>query len=138
MSPNFIEVEENFDHSAVVLTLSEKIIKNAARSALGLKTTDWETFKKDLQNSFNLNINPNTTEQLEIETENFTGVVQRVAYNNTKEIIQKEINNALEIRELVEKRKELEEGSKWKTHLTSLEQQNTEAQIRNKSLKKNQ
>ena len=44
VSPNFIEVEENLDldsdHSAVILTLSEKIIKRATRCTLSNRTTD--------------------------------------------------------------------------------------------------
>lgn len=112
VSSNFIEVEESFDmdsdHSAIILTLSEKIIKRAARATLTNKTTDWESFQIDIQNNSNLNISLRTTDQLEEEAEKFTSLIQITAYNNTKEIthITKGVNYPAEIRELVkEKRK---------------------------------
>lgn len=61
VSHNFIKVEENVyldsDHSSIILTLSEKVIKRTARSALANKTADWECFKIDHQNGINLNTN---------------------------------------------------------------------------------
>lgn len=55
-----MELEENFDlesdHSAVIMTLSEKIIKRETRAALVNETTDWESFKMKLQSNINLNV----------------------------------------------------------------------------------
>lgn len=111
VSPNFTEAEENFDldsdHSAVILTLSDKIIKKEARPALVNKTTDWESFRLELQENINLQVNLRTTEQLEIEAENLTRLIQIAAYNNTKEIthITKGVNYPVEIRELVKEKR---------------------------------
>lgn len=111
VSPNFIEVEENFDvdsdHSAVILTLSERMIKKTARPSLVNKTTDWESFQIDLQITINLNIKLRTKEQLEEEVENFTSLIQTAAYNNTKEItyVTKGVNYPTEIRELVREKR---------------------------------
>lgn len=88
VSPNFVEIEENYDldsdHSAVILTLSERIIKKMARPTLVNKTTDWESFRIDLNNKINLKINLKTITQLEEEAEKFTKLIQTVAYSNTK------------------------------------------------------
>lgn len=106
VSSNFIEVEESLDmdsdHSAIILTLSEKIIKRAARTTLTNKTTDWESFQIDLQN-INLNINLGNTDQLEEETEKFTSLIQTTAYNNTREPthVTKGVNYPAETRDLV-------------------------------------
>ena len=112
IASNFIEVEECFDldsdHSAVILTLSERIIKKEARPTLVNKTTDWEGFKLELQEAIKLNIKLKTVEQLEQETEKFTTLIQTTAFNNTREYnnVTKGINYPIEIREMVkEKRK---------------------------------
>lgn len=112
VSPNYIDVEENFDldsdHSAVIMTLSEIIIKKKARPMLVNKTTDWESFRIDLQKNINLNVSLRTTVQLEEEAERFVRLVHEAATNNTKEVthILKGNNYPLEIRIMVkEKRK---------------------------------
>lgn len=60
VSLNFIEVGENFDlnfdHSALILILSERVIKTATRSVLIKETTNWKSFRMDLQEEINLNI----------------------------------------------------------------------------------
>ena len=90
ISANFIDLEENFDlssdHSAVIFTLSERIIKKEATPTLVNKTTDWESFRIDLTNEINLNVPLKTTEQLDIVSEKFTSLLQTTAFNNTKEI----------------------------------------------------
>ena len=102
-----MEIEETFDldsdHSAVILTLSERIIKKEARPMLVNKTTDWKIFRIDLQKEINLNINFKTTAKLDIEAENFTRLLQTTTFNNTKEIthITKGINYPVDIRNLV-------------------------------------
>lgn len=57
MSAKFIDVKHNMDlgldHSAVILTPSERIIRKMARSLL-VNKTDWEGFQDVLQMSINL------------------------------------------------------------------------------------
>lgn len=112
VSPNFLHIEENFDlssdHSPVILTLSEKIIKRENKPSLTNKTTDWVSFKCELEKVINLNVSLNTKLQLDIEAEKLVVNIQQAAWNNTKEIVYKTkgYNYPLEIRELVrEKRK---------------------------------
>lgn len=112
VSPNFIDVEEildlDSDHSAVLLTLSERIIKKEVRPTLVNKTTEWESFRCDLQKNINLKVNLTTVPQLEQEAVNFMKLIQKAVYENTKEIthITKGNNYPAEIRNLVaEKRR---------------------------------
>lgn len=112
VSPNYINIEENLDlnsdHSAVIMTLSEGIIKKKAPPTLVNKTTDWESFRYDLQENIHLNVSLRTTVQLEEEAERFVRLIQEAATNNTKEVthIAKGINYPLEVRMMVkEKRK---------------------------------
>lgn len=112
MSPNFIHIEENYDlssdHSAIILSLSEKIMKKQNRPTLTNKTTDWESFRLEIENNINLQIQLKTKEQLEMEVETFTKIIQTAAWNNTKELPHRTIGNnyPIEIMNLVkEKRK---------------------------------
>lgn len=58
VTTSFINVEENLDlnsdHSAVMLTLSERIIKKRTKPAFVNKTTDWESLKIEINNTINL------------------------------------------------------------------------------------
>lgn len=66
------------------------------------RTTDWESFRNDLQKKINLKIILKTTELLE-EAERFVNLIQEVTTNNTKEITHttKGINYPLEVRLLI-------------------------------------
>ena len=70
VSQNFIDIEENFDldsdHSAVILTLSERIIKKVNKPSLVNKTTDWESFKLELEGKIQLNVQLRTKQQLSL------------------------------------------------------------------------
>lgn len=111
ISPNFIDTEESFDlssdHSAVIITLSERIIKKENRLTLTNKTTDWESFKIDLQNTINLKVQLRNKEQLEEAAENFIKLIQNAAWNNTKELTYRTVGNnyPVEIRELVKQKR---------------------------------
>jgi endonuclease/exonuclease/phosphatase family metal-dependent hydrolase len=112
ISTNFVDICGSFDldsdHSAIILTLSETIITRAAHPSFANRTTDWECFRLDLDASINLNTKLKTWEELEVETEKFTTLIQTAACNNTKQIatIGKAVNYPLAIRELAkEKRK---------------------------------
>lgn len=107
VSPNFINIEDNFDlnsdHSAVILTLSEMIVKKQNRPTLTNITTDWMSFRKELENKVNLNVQLKTKDQLEMEAEKFVSLIQTSAWNNTKPFTYRTVGNnyPLEIRELV-------------------------------------
>lgn len=112
VSANFCNIEENFDldsdHSAIILTLSERIIKKKSKPTLINKTTDVQSFRAELTNRINLKVRLKTKLQLETEAEKFINVVQSAAWNNTKEYTHRTVGNnyPMEIREMVkEKRK---------------------------------
>lgn len=50
------------------------------------KNTDWKSFKLDLQEKININVNLSVG-QLEIDAEKFTRLIQEIAHKNTKESI---------------------------------------------------
>lgn len=112
VSSNFIEVEDNSDmdsdHSAVILTISDKIIRKETRPTLANKTTDWESFRSELDSNIHLQTRLKTVTELEEEAENFTNIIQIASWNNTKGTASKPIGKSYprEIRTLVlEKRK---------------------------------
>lgn len=111
VSPNFIDIEENLDldsdHSAVILTLSERIIKKENRPTLVNKTTDWMSFRIDLENKINLKVQLRTKQQLDAEAEKFNSIIQNAAWDNTKEYTHRTVGNNYpkEIRELVKEKR---------------------------------
>ena len=112
ISSNFIDVEDNFDlnsdHSPVIMTLSDIIIRKENKPLLVNKTTDWESFRTELDNDIELNIELKTKQQIEEAAEKFTSSIQKAAWNNTRQLTQRKIgtNYPMQIRELVnEKRK---------------------------------
>lgn len=113
VSPNFVLVEDSFDmdsdHSAVLLTLSERIIKRESKLALTNKTTDWESFRIELENKINLKVKLKDKLQLETEAENFTKIIQNAAWNNTKVYTHKTVGNNYpkEVRKLVKEKRRL-------------------------------
>lgn len=135
ISANYIDVEEeyglNSDHSGIILTLSETVIKKESNPTLVNKYTNWEGFKEEINNNIELSVPLRTTEQLDEETENFMKIIQKAAWKNTPFITGKtrENNYPKEIRELIaEKRKA---RKRWqhtraptdKTSLNNLSQQ---------------
>lgn len=109
--PNFIDTEEYFnldsDHSAVILTLSERIIKKVNKSSLVNRTTDWESFRLELESKIQLNFQLRTKHQLETEAEKFNNIIQTTIWSNTKEITHRAAANNYprEIRVLVKGKK---------------------------------
>lgn len=107
ISPNFVNIDETFDldsdHSAVVLTLSEKIIKKENKPSLTNSTTDWLSFKSELENKIDVKIKLETKNQLEEEVENLITNIQSAAVNNTRIVSHRSICNNYpnEIRELI-------------------------------------
>ena len=95
VSPNFISVEDshdfNSDHSAVILKLSEAIVKKANKPTLTNSSTDWLSFKLELDSKLDLAVSLDTIEDLEQASENFMKLVQNSAWNNTKSINSRKI-----------------------------------------------
>lgn len=112
ISSNFLHVEEGWDmdsdHSPVLLTMSENIIKKENNPVLVNRFTDWDNFKTSLEAKINLLVPLENTQQLEKEAEQFVQNVQQAAWENTP-AIQRRIkgnNYPKEIKELImEKRK---------------------------------
>ena len=112
ISCNYIEVDEEFtlssDHSPIVMTLSAKIIKKEASPTLTNKYTDWNSFRRILEETIQLKVSIKNPDELEIETQRFIEDVQRAAWTSTPKSskIIKGNNYPKEIRNLIaEKRK---------------------------------
>jgi len=87
ISANYVDIEENFDlssdHSPIILTLSETLIRQEATLSLINKTTDWESFQINLNNLVKLNISLQSKEELDYETEKFITDIQQAIWKNT-------------------------------------------------------
>ena len=90
ISPSFIEVSDildlDSDHTAVLLTLSVKIVRKEANSTLVNKSTNWDCFKNYLQNNINLQISLKSIDQLETQAEKYMTIIQRAAYESTRQV----------------------------------------------------
>ena len=113
ISANYVDIEENFDlssdHSPIILTLSETLIRQEATLSLINKTTDWESFQINLNNLVKLNISLQSKEELDYETEKFITDIQQAAWKNTAKtqpVKKGQICYPMEVKKLVvEKRK---------------------------------
>ena len=80
VSPNFISIEDSYDlssdHSAVILNLSENIVRNPRKQSLTNSSTDWMSFKLELESKIIFPIAINTVDDLENISENFIKLVQ--------------------------------------------------------------
>ena len=87
VSCNFIKVSDSYDlhsdHSAVILLLSETIRKREPPLWITNKTTDWNSFKSELERDIKLNIELKTTVQLDDEVHRFTTLIQSCLFRNT-------------------------------------------------------
>lgn len=117
ISTNYLLIEEgwdmNSDHSPILLTLSDNIIKKENPPRLTNKWTDWPNFRLDLENCINLFVPLKTKEQLDEEVETVTKNIQQAAWKNTPEIpIRTRGNNyPKEIRILINEKRKLRR--KW-------------------------
>jgi len=87
LSSSFIDVTEEFDlvsdHSTIVLTLSETLIKKGRNPTLPNYLTDWDTFRETLANRLNLLVALTTTDELEDEVQKFVTDIQHSAWEAT-------------------------------------------------------
>lgn len=97
ISSNFLNLEDNFDldsdHSAVILNLSEKVIKKQSKPTLVNRTTDWVSFKHDIIRNVNLNAELQTEDQLDSEVEGFIKLIQETAWKYTRFSEYKPVSN---------------------------------------------
>lgn len=111
ISANYLQIDEfndlNSDHSPILLTMSENIIQKQSRPTLTTKHTDWESFKRTLEDRIELNVAMCNSEQLEREVEKFVNDIQQSAWINTPETRRKIKGNNYprEIRELIADRR---------------------------------
>lgn len=103
----------NSDHSSIVLTLSENILKKETSPALVNRLTDWESFKQCLEERINLAVPLRNEQQLEEEVELFINNIQQAAWENTPEIKRRVSGNNYpkEIRDLIAEKRKLRR--KW-------------------------
>ena len=135
ISHNYLSIEEDHDllsdHSAIILTLSDNVIKTESPPVLVNKLTNWEGFKNDLNNKVDLKVKLKTSEDLEKELHQFNTDIQQCAWGNTPLTIKKikGSNYPKEIKILVEEKRKARR--KWqqtrqpsdKTQLNRLTQQ---------------
>lgn len=142
VSANFIDLEENFDmdsdHSAVILTLSEKIVRKENKPTLVNKTTDWISFKREIEKKINLKVPLKSVQQIEEEATNFTCIIQQAAWHNTRQIVNKTagINYPMEIRKLINEKRKARRRWNQTRHPTDKTILNNKAQQLRREIKK--
>lgn len=70
------------DHSPILLTISDHIIKRESHLVLINKYTDWEWFKLRLDNKICLTVSLKSEKQLEKKVEKFTVDLQQSAWES--------------------------------------------------------
>ena len=112
VSRNYTCIEENHDlvsdHTCIVLTISDTVITKQQPPTLTNRLTDWNGFRKQLEQKIMLQVSLKTAEQLDKEAEQFVTDLQQAAWNNTPMLKSKipGLNYLREIREMVtDKRK---------------------------------
>lgn len=111
ISPNTIEVEEEFDlnsdHSPIVLTIHSSAVKKPGAPQLINKYTDIESLKHMIENKIDLDTSLQTTEELENEVQEFVTSIQQSAWENTPPLQSKIKGNCYPqvVRELIAERR---------------------------------
>lgn len=132
------------DHSPVLLTISENIIKKENNPVLVNRFRDWDSFKSSLEAKINLLVSLENTQQLEKEAEQFVQNVQQAAWENTP-AIQRRIkgnNYPKEIKELIMEKRKLRKrwqqtrapGDKTKLNNATQQLKREIQQIKNESI----
>lgn len=117
VSVNYMQIEEgwdmNSDHSPIVLTISEHIIKKENNPTLINNLTDWQSFKTDLEEKINLAVPLQNIQQLDEEVQLYVKHIQEAAWDNTPIIKRKTEGNNYprEIRDLISEKRKLRR--KW-------------------------
>ncbi|CAL1672120.1 unnamed protein product [Lasius platythorax] len=106
VSNNYIQVEDcpdlASDHSSVILTVSNAVIKRQIPLTLTNRKTNWLGFRAELEKKITLKVPLKTPEQLE-EVNKFNTDIQQAAWNNTPMIQRRNMgyNYPKEIRDMV-------------------------------------
>jgi hypothetical protein len=115
---NFIKIEDNLDldsdHTAQILTMSNRPITKQTGPTLGNKTTDWNAFKCQLTEQLNCNVKLRTKEQLDIAVSDYTKLIQKAVWDNTKQLSNNKVEGKcipMEIKKLVNEKRKLRR--KW-------------------------
>lgn len=114
---NYLQIEEGFDlnsdHSPILLTMSENIIKKENNPSLTNKFTDWESFKLSLEKKIKLSVPIRDEKQLDDEVELFVRNIQQAAWENTPDIKRNTAGNNYpkEVRNLLSEKRKLRK--KW-------------------------
>lgn len=112
ISENNLEMESivdlTSDHTPVLLNLNAAVILKKKKLNLTNKHTDWELFRKVVEESINLKTSLKTKHELDQQTERFISLIQDAAKKATPELkpapIQ-EVNYPAEIRDLIKERR---------------------------------
>lgn len=120
ISKNYIKVQDlqhlSSDHSPVLLTLSNYIVKGKTIPNLVNSKTDWIKFKQSLENRIVLNVPLQTEYQLDLETHKLVEDIQLSAWENTPDITKRTMENnySFEIRNMIKEKRRARK--KW--HMT--------------------
>ncbi|KAL6958484.1 glucuronosyltransferase, partial [Sarracenia purpurea var. burkii] len=71
------------DHFLVVLSISTTPLKRIASTSISNKSTNWELFRKNSQNSVNLNIKFKAPDALDLALTGFTNIMIESAISST-------------------------------------------------------
>lgn len=86
---NYISIEEESDvysdHSPIVLTLSDKIINKESNLRLINQRTDWDKFRREVNNRIKLKVPLKTINQLEQEAEKLITNLQQALLKSGEE-----------------------------------------------------
>lgn len=97
------------DHSPVIVTLSTSVIQQKRPERLSSNKTDWEAFRKIIQNEINLKHKLKTRDDIDDAVVKFTNLIQEAAWKTTptvKHSYQTNHNFSLEVKErILEKRR---------------------------------
>ena len=96
------------DHTPVLMNLSGEVIRRPVKQTLTNKKTDWNLFRKTLNERINLKTRMRNIEELETVAANFIETIQEVARVSTplsKPLPPREIQHTFEIREMLQMRR---------------------------------
>lgn len=113
VSANYTEIRNvddlSSDHSLIVLTLSNTILRKQTIPKLTNKRTDWDAFREGVSENVNLRARLKTPQELEEAVDTFSSLLQREAKSATPvstHKIQEYASYPKEILELVKKRRQ--------------------------------
>lgn len=111
ISSNYLKIEDSqymhSDHSPIILTVSQHIIKKPPAASLTNSRTDWSEFQSKLDGRIQLSVPLQSEFQLDLEVEKFMNDIQQSAWDSTPNITKRVSghNYPLEIRNLVKEKR---------------------------------